>query len=186
MKRFFAAILCAGLIAATTAGCGYKDALDTQTSDTQTEQTGEQASAEPEVKASDFNNDLEGLCNYFENLGYISKDENKVTKMDSSLIGAEKGNKYINTYNGKQITIELYEYKENNLNDAAKQIIKSVKENGTFTILDLTPVSAYISDNGKYLMIYKDDSIDDSNPDTESSAYTHREEVIKNFKQFYK
>ena len=43
-----------------------------------------------------------------------------------------------------------------------------------------------MSDSGKYLMIYTDASIDDSNPDKEADNYKHREEVIKEFKAFKK
>ncbi len=103
--------------------------------------------------------------------------------MDSALIGAEKGRKYATTYNGKNITVELYSYDTANLNDTAKSIIESVKNDGTFTILEFSPVKAYLSDNGKYLMVYSDASIDESKTDDDN--YTHREQVIEDFKAFY-
>lgn len=192
MKRFIAAILCVGLIAAVSTGCAYKDALSKESTTTQaTEATGSAATAD-EPKASDFKDNLEGLTNYFAELGYLTMkdgkiDESTVTVMDASLIGAKEGKKYATSYGGKAITIELYEYDVrnlNNLNDTAKAVIESVKNSGEFTILDLPPVKAYLSNNGRYIMIYTDSSIDDANPDKESDNYKHREEVIKNFKSF--
>lgn len=192
MKRFIAAILCVGLIAAVTAGCGYKDALSKENKTTQaTEATGSAATVD-EVDAKNFSDDLEGLSNYFAKKGYITEkdgkiDESTVTIMDASLIGAKEGKKYATSYGGKAITIELYEYDLTNLsklNDTAKAVIESVKNSGEFTILDLPPVKAYLSNNGRYIMVYTDSSIDDANPDKESDNYKHREEVIKNFKSF--
>lgn len=192
MKRFIAAILCIGLIAAVSAGCGYKDALSKENKTTQaTEATGSVATVD-EVDAKNFSDDLEGLSNYFAKKGYITTkdgkiDESTVTVMDASLIGAKEGKKYATSYGGKAITIELYEYDLTNLsklNDTAKTVIESVKNSGEFTILDLPSVKAYLSNNGRYIMVYTDASIDDANPDKESDNYKHREEVIKNFKSF--
>ena len=106
-----------------------------------------------------------------------------VTEMDFSLVGAQAGKKFATTYNGKNITVELYSYDTANLNDTAKEIIASVKNDGTFTILDLNPVKAYLSDNGKYMMVYSEASIDENK--TDSDNYTHREQVIKDFKAFH-
>lgn len=193
MKRFIAAILCVGLIAAVSTGCAYKDALSKDnTATTQaTEATGSVAT-EDEVDEKNFSDNLQGLSEYFAKKGYITTkdgkiDESTVTVMDASLIGAKEGKKYATAYGGKAITIELYEYDVrnlNNLNDTAKAVIESVKNSGEFTILDLPPVNAYLSNNGRYIMIYTDSSIDDANPDKESDNYKHREEVIKNFKSF--
>lgn len=189
MKRFIAAILCAGLIAAVSTGCAYKDALSKESTTTQaTEATGSAATAD-EPKLSDFKDNLEGLTNYFAELGYLTMkdgkiDESTVTVMDASLIGAKEGKKYATSYGGKAITIELYEYDVNNLNDTAKTVVESVKNSGEFSILDLPSVKAYLSDDEKYMLIYTDASIDDANPDKESDNYKHREEVINNFKSF--
>lgn len=190
MKRFIAAILCVGLIAAVSVGCGYKDALSKENKATTqaTEATGSAATAD-EVDAKNFEDNLNGLSNYFAKKGYITTkdgkiDESTVTVMDASLIGAKEGKKYAASYGGKAITIELYEYNVNNLNDTAKAVVDSVKTNGEFTILDLPSVKAYLSNNGRYIMVYTDDSIDNANPDKESDNYKHREEVIKNFKSF--
>lgn len=190
MKRFIAAILCVGLIAAVSAGCAYKDALskDNTATTRATEATGSSATAD-EPKPADFKDNLEGLISYFTELEYLAMkdgklDESSVTVMDASLIGAKEGKKFITAYGGKAITIELYEYDLKNLNDTAKTVIESVKNSGEFTILDLPSVKAYLSNNGRYIMVYTDASIDDANPDKESDNYKHREEVIKNFKSF--
>lgn len=190
MKRFIAAILCVGLIAAVSAGCAYKDALskDNTATTRATEATGNVATVD-EIDAKNFSDNLQGLSEYFAKKEYITTkdgkiEESTVTVMDASLIGAKEGKKYATSYGGKAITIELYEYDLKNLNDTAKTVIESVKNSGEFTILDLPPVKAYLSNNGRYIMVYTDASIDDANPDKESDNYKHREEVIKNFKSF--
>lgn len=189
MKKIIALILCAGTLAISVAGCGYTDALaENSSSQTETTQAASQTATADEATAEDFENTFDGLCNYFANMDYIAKDkegkidENAVTKMDASLIGAKKGNRYTTEYSGDAVTIELYEMDTNN--DTAKEIIASVEKNGTFSILDLPDVTAYLSDNGKYLMIYTDESIKED--DAESDNYKHREEVIENFKAFHK
>lgn len=192
MKRFIAAILCVGLIAAALAGCAYKDALSKENTATQATEATSSAATADEVDAKNYSDNLEGLSNYFADKGYITTkdgkiDESTVTVMDASLIGAKEGKKFATAYGGKAITIELYEYDVTNLNkinDTAKTVIESVKNSGEFTILDLPSVKAYLSNNGRYIMIYTDSSIDDANPDKESDNYKHREEVIKNFKSF--
>lgn len=190
MKRFIAVILCVGLIAAISTGCAYKDALSKdKTATTQaTEATGSVATVD-EIDAKNFSDNLQGLSEYFAKKEYITTkdgkiDESTVTVMDASLIGAKEGKKYATSYGGKAVTIELYEYDVKNLNDTAKAVVESVKNSGEFTILDLPPVKAYLSNNGRYIMVYTDASIDDANPDKESDNYKHREEVIKNFKSF--
>ena len=190
MKRIFAALLCAGLMAVSFAGCGYKDALDSQQTAQSTEDQAEETTA-PLAEAADFEDNYDGLCSYFAKLGYIATkdgeiDNDKVTKMDASLVGAKEGKKFTATNNGKAVTIELYEYDLNNLNDTAKSVIDSVKKDGSFVILDLPAVTAYLSDNGKYMMIYTDNSIDKKNTDENSDSYKHREQVIENFKEFHK
>ena len=193
MKRIIAAILCTGMIAVAMTGCGYTDAL-AENSSSQTQETSQADSNDAtadEVSADNFDDNLDGLCNYFAKMDYIATkkdaiDESALTKMDASLIGAKSGNKFTTKYNGKDVTIELYEYDTKNLNDTAKDVITSVEKDGTFTILELPAVKAYLSDNGKYLMVYTDSSIDDEEPDTESDNYKHREEVIENFKSFHK
>ena len=183
MKKLFAAILCAALITLTAAGCGYSDPLEESKAQYETSATTvEKAEEKENINYADYEDTLEGLCKYFNELGYIQHKENNYTKMDASLIGAKEGRKYAVN---KNLTIELYVYNTSNLDDTAKSIIDSVKKDGKFTILDLPSVTAYMSDNEKYLMIYTDNSIKKDNPDTEAANYKAREEVIEKFKGFY-
>lgn len=188
MKKIIAAIFTLCCFSSLLAGCGVDDALLQNSNTETTAQTATKDEA-PIVKDTDFNDDFDGLCDYFVAMGYTvpkvndKLDEKNVTEMDAALVGAEQGKKFATSYNGKNITIELYGYNTSNLNDTAKQVIESVKKDGTFTILDLSPVKAYLSDNGKYLMIYSDASIDENKTDTDN--YTHREQVIEDFKAFH-
>lgn len=188
MKKIIAAILMACCVCVSFAGCGLDDAL-TQNSSTESTTQADEKNDTPSVKDTDYKDDFDGLCDYFVAMGYNvaeaggKLDDKNVTEMDAALVGAEKGKKFATTYGGKNITVELYSYDISKLNDTANQIIASVKKDGTFSILDFNPVKAYLSDNGKYLMVYSDPSIDESK--TDSDNYTHREQVIKDFKAFH-
>lgn len=189
MKKIFAALLTVCCFAVLLAGCGLSDPLVQNSNTETTTQAAATKDETPAVKDTDYKDDFNGLCDYFVAMGYTvanvndKLDEKNVTEMDASLIGAENGKKFVTSYNGKSITIELYSYDTSKLNDTANQIIESVKKDGKFTILDLSPVTAYLSDNGKYLMVYSDASIDENKKD--DANYTHREQVINDFKAFH-
>lgn len=189
MKKFISAVLCVAIVAAVLSGCGYKDALSKDNTATTQSTEAKQEATPDEPKAEDFNDNLNGLCEYFGQLGYVTLKDNKideslVVKMDASLVGAKEGKKFNTKYGNQSVVIELYEYDLNNLNGTAKTVIDSVKQTGEFTILNLPEVEAYLSDSGKYILIYTDESIDDENPDKESDSYKHRQEVIEHFKAF--
>ena len=108
--------------------------------------------------------------------------------MDLSLVGAKAGKKFtavrIDDKDVKNITIELYEFNTGENKSTADEIIASVKSNGTFSILNLPEVKAYLSDNGKFMMIYTDKGLDEKK--TDSDNYKWREEVLEKFKAFHK
>lgn len=184
MKKIISALLMASFIAISAAGCGYNDALD-QASKANEQTTSASQSSEntEESKAVDYKDNFDGLCSYMQDKGYYTKDTTK-TEMDSSFIGAKQGVKYSVSTN---LAIELYEYDTKNLNDTAKKIVNEVKERNSFTIIEGYPVNAaYLSDNGRYLMIYNDSKIDSKNPDKNSNEYKARENAVKDFLAFKK
>lgn len=174
MKKILAALLCAALLMVFAAGCnGAANADD--------KDTGDEAKS---LVASDYKDDLGGLATYLSAYGYINPMKpSTITEMDASLIGAKKGNKYVEQ-KMNNVTVELYEFDVNKPSATADEIIGSVKTDGKFSILDLPEVNAYLSDSGKFLMIYNDSSINNENPDEKSENYTHREEVLEKFKGF--
>lgn len=181
MKKIFAALLCAAFIAITATGCG-QDALY-ENSQAETQATEQEAEKEPEISDADFKDNLDGLHDYFVAKEYIGKDL-EATKMDAQLIGAEKGNKY---QVSKDLTIEIYEYAKTSTADEvskANEVLSKVKETGKLYVVGGKDVNAYVSDNGKYLMIYSDKSINDEKPNEKAGSYILREETIKDFKAF--
>ena len=96
----------------------------------------------------------------------------------------------ISDYSGKRFTakktgdtvIELYEFDLNKLNDTAKSVIDSVKNDGTFeNAMGETVEDVYLSENGKFLMIYSDKSSDKKSEDHIET----KNKVIKAFKEFH-
>jgi hypothetical protein len=116
-----------------------------------------------------YENDLEGLQNYLQDMDLIS---GQATDMISEIINAKKGVKYTFKYNNSNITAELYEFENENV-DAFSQI----NSKGTLNVLN-KEVPATISNNKKFLLIYSDKSTNGQNIDKAGKI----KEAVKNFK----
>lgn len=182
MKKIIIAGISAILITASLAGCG-NDPLNTPQNTTAATEASQSATPDT-VSQQNYEDTFQGLVNYFADCKYIETDEAKVTKMDAELIGAAEGNRYVTAYNNANVIIELYAFDTAALNETGKKVINSVKETGKFQIMDLEAVPACLSDSGKYLMIYTDQSIHAEDPDTGSENYKRQQTITEEFKQF--
>lgn len=104
-------------------------------------------------------NGLDGLGDYLKGNGVIGGDP---IEMKAEIIGAKAGKKYGFKFNDSTIIVEIYEFDLKNLDDTGKATLDSVKENGSFLVLE-KEVAAKISNSGKYVMIYTDNNTDDAN-----------------------
>ena len=128
------------------------------------------------VGSDNMEDSLAGLEKY---LAANSAISGTPTEMKADFIGAKRGAKYLFSYNGKNnVTVELYEFDTGSLSSQATAVLDEVKAKSQFTIMN-QKVPAVISDNGKYIMIYKDTSGSDQNK-------KHQEDVAKLFKEFKK
>ena len=174
MKKIIALVLCIGMfVAAGCAGAGAP--VKPYPTDAKTE-----------VKA--YKDDFEELCKYLSANGWINyQKENKdksYSEMNYKAIGASNGFRFNCTkQNANAVVIELYDFSKPASPD---EVYNSVKKNGKFSIFELDEVNAYLSDNGKYMAIYTDTSIDWSKPDKNSESYKRFEEFMKLFKGFHK
>ena len=113
------------------------------------------------IDAKKYADDLDGLCKYMTDKNCVYKFEKSTDDeiidpivMDADLIGAEQGYKFVYNYEGSEVVLELYSYKnfDNQWYKQAKSegkiTISEDVENGTFDVI--------VSKNGKYLMIYTD------------------------------
>ena len=178
MKRIILTLLAILLIAAFAVGCGVEDPLNpnkTVADDDSGEQTDQTAND------ANYDDSIEGIYNYMLDLGLINKSD--PTAMAADLIGAEEGNKYSYRLNGTQVTVELYSYDTENLNDTAKEILDSLKATGSFEILDLGEVKAVLSDSGKYLLVYSDKAFDSNKPNEKNIERYDR--FVAEFKKFH-
>lgn len=183
MKKIISALLMASVIAISAAGCGYNDALEQASKANQQTTSASQSASEQTSKEAEkvYKDSFDGLCSYMQDKGYYT-DKAVKTEMDASFIGAKQGIKYSISNN---LAIELYEYDTAKLNDTAKEIVNEVKESNSFTIIEGYPVNAaYLSNNGKYLMIYNDTKIDKDNPKKDSNEYKARENAVEDFLAF--
>lgn len=164
MKRILAIIICAVMFAALAAGCGGSKPSENATGDEAYKDT-----YTLKKNVTEYEDSLKGLCQYFGALGYINPietDNNKTlglySNMRGELIGAKEGTgKRFLAKKTKDTTIELYEYDLNNLDAKAKEVRESVQKNNTFVnLVGETVENVYLSNNGKYLMIYNDKSSD--------------------------
>lgn len=183
MKRFFVAIIACLALCVSFAGCGTYDPLS-DTSATLTTGASDSTSAEADATqpasrdAKEYKNNLAGLRDYMNDLGYISYDKKTGSqKMQAELIGAAKGYRYTKD----AVTVELYAYNTKELNSTAEEVTESVKSKGSFNLYE-QEITAYLSDNSRYLMIYTDPAV--AKDDTSSDAYKTMKKAIKAFKSF--
>lgn len=166
MKKY-AIKLCALILAAIAVisftGCGMKTATIPE---------------ENKVKVSEMDDNaagVEAICKKFVEKEYVSDD---CIKTDASLIGAKSGYRFDNVaYNGSKFSLEIYEYEDINT-DIAKNVISSVKENGSFDLFGRTVSYCHMSDNDKYLLIYPDSKSTSGKGDDSESA-KRLEEVLE-------
>lgn len=178
MKKILAALLLAAMMAVFATGCmGANTANDKATADEAKSRN-----------AADYKSNLEGICNYFASFGYINPQApSTFTSMDAALIGAKEGKRFVGYKNDQSdytyLTLEIYEYNTGKANATADEIVKSVKADNSFEILGLDPVqNVYLSNGGKFLLIYKDSKLDESKTDDEH--YKLRETILKQFREF--
>lgn len=158
-KKWLAALLMAGAVCATVlSGCG-EGLVDLNASSGAASAETSSALTENDVQDS-----LLGLEEFMLAQGYVA---GSASEMDGSMIGANDiGHRYVSG----SVTAEFYEYDLSNLNDTAKTVRASVEENGTFEIVGRTVENVYLSDNGKYLMIYTNTATDETNAAKTQSA----------------
>lgn len=176
MKKIWI-ISVAAVLALTLSACGVGD-VGSVSSQSASSAASSQApvSSAPKVEDSSVENNLSGLQKYLEGNASVT---GTAEKMQADIIGAVDGVRYKYGYSGNNnVSLELYEYDLTKLNATAQKVISDVKSSGQFTVLD-QKVDAVLSDNGKYLMIYKNSSTDSGN-----KAYT--EQIKKLFQEFKK
>lgn len=162
MKKLWI-ISAAAVLAISLTACGAGDvgASSQGTSSKASSQASSQAASSTiKVEASSVSDNLAGLEKYLAGNASVTGSPEDMNK---EMIGAKNGARYKYGYSGKDnVTLELYEYDLNNLNDTAKKVISDVKSTGKFTVIG-QPVNAVLSKSGKYLMIYKNTATDDAN-----------------------
>ena len=82
------------------------------------------------------------------------------------------------SYEGSNnVTVELYEFDLDNLSDEAQAVLNSVQQNGSFTVIGQEVTDAYLSESGKYMMIYRDTQTNEKNE-------LHKKEIVELFQGF--
>ena len=168
MKKILPIILCAAIVFSVS-GCVSSG---TQLTALSTDNIPKADS----VKVKDYDDNLDGLEKYLKKRAFLPDMDG--TEMSYGMIGAKAGHRYMFTFNNSQVTAEFDEYDLKNLNDEAKKTIESVKKDGKFELLGMT-TEATLSDNGKYLMVYTDNSGEELNK-------TRKSDVLKAFKEYKK
>lgn len=154
MKKWIA-MMAAGIMAVSFAGCGAGDVgsaeyMASKAAASQAAASSSQASQSSQAEVQ-YENSLKGLQQYMTAKGVAEGDP---IAMEAGLIGAKEGVRYRGSYEGKEnITLELYRYDPSDQNEVAQKVLADVKEKGTFTIME-KQVPATL--NGDYLMVYTD------------------------------
>lgn len=165
MKKIVCAILVSALVLSTLTACGTGDVGDSEYMASQQaaeNNAAQQQTDEYMANAPAKEPGLESMKSYFVYNGYVvSGTEQEVAE---DMIGAINGIRYSATFGSSVFTVELYEYDTSNLSDTAKKIIDEINTTGSFIMLGQN-IPAEISDNGKYLMVYTDASVEQANID---------------------
>lgn len=164
MKKFLTFILLSAIFVFCLSACGEGDVGDKSYMDSQS--AASQVSSQAETSQAQDTAEMEkkpgidALADYFIAQGLIKEDSK--TEVAPQVIGAEKGCRYTAQVGSSTFNIEFYEFDVNKLNETAEKTLSSIRETGQFEILN-TKVSATISINGKYVMVYGDTSEDENN-----------------------
>lgn len=170
MKKIFALILASLMLISVMSGCGTTVPNATE-STSATEET-------KQAEETTYEDNLKGLAEYMKDQGYIDNTDNAY-KMQAQLIGAEEGYRYLKG----AVQMELYKYNPDKLNKTAKDVMEQIEKNGEFELYG-KKIKGYLSDNGKYMMVYTDSAIVED--DTTSDAYKTMENAVKDLNKFVK
>lgn len=155
------------IVAVSLTGCGGTSVADPDAS----------ASESPSVSSmalSDINEDnLNGMLTYLKGNGVI-KEETR--EMKAEIIGAIAGQMVEAIYDSNSVYVEIYEFDLTNLNERAAEVLANAKENGKFTSLG-GEMTAAVSNDGRFLMLYKDVFTDETNGPIQ-------ERILQLFKEF--
>ena len=141
------------LVAVGLTGCGGTTVADPNAASSAAAPTTSMALSE----VSEDN--LNGMITYLKGNGVIKE---ATTDMKAEMIGAVSGKMVQAIYGDSVALVEIYEFDKDNLNESAQEVIQNAKENGKFKSMD-GELTATLSNNEKYLMIYKDVYTDDTN-----------------------
>ena len=103
-----------------------------------------------EVPDTEFEDTIDGLCDYLSANKAVTGDP---TEMAYETIGATEGYRFRFILGKSTVQVEVYSFDLDNLGDQAQTVLDSVREKGSFTMLD-NEVPATLNSDGKYLLIY--------------------------------
>lgn len=149
IKKLMALVLAAALCA-SLAACAAPQTAVAALETSSTTEDGETVTDDKDP--ADYDADIQGMCKFFEESGLTAGEK---VQMSYDVIGALNGYKYAYSYNDSSVQVELYEFPTENISETAQAVIDSVREAGSFEILDST-VPAQISEDGRFMMVYTD------------------------------
>lgn len=187
MKKILAMAAAAALALTLTACAGTTEQLPTLTLGSQSSQaSGAESGTESGVESGasetvevenvsdqDFEDSLDGLCQYLEANKAVTGDP---TEMAYETIGATGGYRYRFTLNGSTVQVEVYSFDRDNLNEQGMECLTSVKEKGFFVLLD-KEIPATLNQKENLMMIYTDTSDNEQN-------VSQKERVLQLFQDF--
>lgn len=147
MKRIALFILAAVMVLALSA-CGT-DPLYNNTSETDAAAEKETVA---EVNKDDYDETFAGMQKYLIAMDLLPSDDKSKTETFAEVLGAKNGVRYTLS---SSAFIEFYEYTDKK-SDEAKAVLDQVEANGQFEVAGLDPLTAVMSDSGKYMAAYND------------------------------
>lgn len=191
LKKLLALVATAALAVTLTACTGTGEQLPGLTLETSSASTssttsgvdvptpGDEEDAQVEIQVeevpdTEFEDTIDGLCDYLSANKAVTGDP---TEMAYETIGATEGYRFRFILGKSTVQVEVYSFDLDNLGDQAQAVLDSVREKGSFTMLD-NEVPAVLNSDGKYLLIYTDAGTDAVNT-------AQKERVTGLFTSFY-
>lgn len=176
LKKLLALVATAALAVTLTACTGTGEQLPGLTLETSSASTssttsgvdvptpGDEEDAQVEIQVeevpdTEFEDTIDGLCDYLSANKAVTGDP---TEMAYETIGATEGYRFRFILGKSTVQVEVYSFDLDNLGAQAQTVLDSVREKGSFTMLD-NEVPATLNSDGKYLLIYTDTSTDATN-----------------------
>lgn len=173
MKKFISIIAAAAVAAVVITGCtgDAGTSASSAATDSSAESAGQTMTGDGTKSPESYDNTFDGFVQYMTDNGVVAGEGEELT---AAAIGAQTGKRFTVSSGVSKHTVELYEFTDQTSEMAAKTIANA-RADGSFHLFDSTEnVTKYtlaaVSEDGRFLMLYTDNSESDGVAEQKQAA----------------